>query len=118
MLLALYVPPLNSTFARVVVFLLELSTTTCGPFVPVPEPIPEAAVPEKAIIDEDRRKNAELIEEAFYQRKNLHPDMHDEKDKMIEVPENVDAMLLAKVLRDPEMAALITSMAKAIEKNQ
>ena len=52
---------------------------------PVPEPIPEAAVPEKAIIDEDRRKNAELIEEAFYQRKNLHPDMHDEKDKMIEV---------------------------------
>ena len=44
--------------------------------------------------------------------------MHDEKDKMIEVPENVDAMLLAKVLRDPEMAALITSMAKAIEKNQ
>lgn len=68
------------------------------------------------IIDEDRKKNAELIEEAFYQRKNLHPDMHNEKDKMIEVPENVDALLLAKVLRDPEMAALITSMAKAIEK--
>ena len=85
---------------------------------PDPEPIREAAVPEKAIIDEDRRKNAELIEEAFYQRKNLHPDMHDEKDKMIEVPENVDAMLLAKVLRDPEMAALITSMAKAIEKKK
>lgn len=30
------------------------------------------------IIDEDRRRNAELFEEAFYEKKNLDPKMHDE----------------------------------------
>ena len=30
------------------------------------------------IIDEDRRRNAELFEEAFYEKKNLDPKMRDE----------------------------------------
>ena len=28
------------------------------------------------ILDDDRRKNAELFEEAFYEKKNLDPQMH------------------------------------------
>lgn len=28
------------------------------------------------IIDDDRRKNAELFEEAFYEKKDLDPSMH------------------------------------------
>ena len=66
------------------------------------------------IIDEDRRKNAERI----YNRKNLSPDIHD-KDKLEEkkvfVPAGVDEELLMKVLGNPEMAALLTSLAKTIK---
>jgi len=29
------------------------------------------------IVDEDRKKNAELLEEAFYEKKNLNPQMHE-----------------------------------------
>ena len=50
-------------------------------------------------IDEDRRHNATLLEDSFYNRKNLNPQIHDtEKRTMMEVPEGVDAELLAKVL--------------------
>ena len=92
------------------------------------------------IIDEDRRKNAQLFEEAFYGRKNLNPQMHapdasggsgmagspgvsvvsgiSGKCSTLTVPESVDAELLAKVLSNPEMAALITSLAKAMEKKE
>lgn len=69
------------------------------------------------ILDEDRRKNAELIENAFYNKKNLNPDMHDQEEKgnTISVPEGVDAELLMKVLGNPEMAALLTSLAKTMK---
>ena len=76
------------------------------------------------IIDEDRRRNAELFEEAFYQKKDLDPKMkatgsQDERSsgkRTMEVPEGVDAELLLKVLNNPEMAALLTAMAKTVVK--
>ena len=68
------------------------------------------------IIDEDRRRNATLLEDSFYNRKNLNPQIHDtEKRTMMEVPEGVDAELLAKVLSNPEMAVLLTLLAKSMQ---
>ena len=73
------------------------------------------------IIDEDRKKNAELFEEAFYGKKNLNPQFGKSAavgaaEKMITVPEGVDAEALAKVLSNPEMIALLTSLAKTMQK--
>ena len=65
------------------------------------------------ILDEDRRKNAELMENAFYNKENLNPQMkaQDEGNSTITVP----AELLMKVLGNPEMAALLTSLAKTMK---
>ena len=70
------------------------------------------------ILDEDRRKNAELMERAFYNKENLNPQMHEkEEDKStVSVPEGVDAELLMKVLENPEMAKLLASLAKTISR--
>ena len=69
------------------------------------------------IIDDDRRKNAELFEEAFYEKKDLDPSMHAHAaGKTVEFPTDVDAELLAKVLSNPEMAALLSTLAKSLEK--
>lgn len=69
------------------------------------------------IIDEDRRKNAEMMENAFYNKENLNPKMKEDKgdSRKIEVPDGVDAELLMKVLVNPEMAALLTSLAKTMK---
>ena len=69
------------------------------------------------ILDEDRRKNAELMENAFYNEENLNPQMkeQDEGSSTITVPDGVDAELLMKVLGNPEMAALLTSLAKTMK---
>ena len=69
------------------------------------------------ILDEDRRKNAELIESAFYNKENLSPNMHGQepKSKTVSVPDGVDTELLMKVLENPEMAALLTSLAKTMK---
>ena len=68
------------------------------------------------IIDEDRRRNAELFEEAFYEKKNLDPKMRDETaTQTVDVPNDVDAELLAKVLVNPEMKALVASLEKAMK---
>lgn len=67
------------------------------------------------IIDEDRKKNAERFEEAFYGKKNLNPQMtEDPREKIIAVPEGVDSELLTKVLNNPEMAALLSALAKSM----
>ena len=67
------------------------------------------------IIDEDRKKNAELFEDAFYGKKNLNPQMiEDPREKIIAVPEGVDSELLTKVLNNPEMAALLSALAKSM----
>ena len=68
------------------------------------------------IIDEERRRNAELFEEAFYEKKNLDPKMHDETtSQTVDVPDDVDAELLAKVLANPEMKATLASLVKAMK---
>ena len=69
------------------------------------------------ILDEDRRKNAELMENAFYNKENLNPQMkeQDEGSSTIIVPNGVDAELLMKVLGNPEMAVLLTSLAKTMK---
>lgn len=70
------------------------------------------------ILDDDRRKNAELFEEAFYEKKDLNPQMHsDSQSNTITVPEGVAAEMLAKVLSNPEMTALLTSLAKTMKVN-
>ena len=69
------------------------------------------------IIDDDRRKNAELFEEAFYEKKDLDPSMRAHAaGKTVELPTDVDAELLAKVLSNPEMAALLSTLVKSLEK--
>ena len=74
------------------------------------------------ILDEDRKKNAQLMENAFYNKENLNPDIHgasgtqnNNNNNMISVPEGVDADMLMKVLENPEMAALLTSLAKSMK---
>ena len=68
------------------------------------------------ILDEDRRKTATLFEDAFYQDKNLNPQMSDSGEgKMVTVPEGVDPELLSKVLGNPEMQALLLSLAKSMQ---
>ena len=68
------------------------------------------------ILDEDRKRNAELFEEAFYGKKNLNPQMIDAgSEKMITVPDGVDVETLMKVLGNPEMVALLSSLAKTIQ---
>lgn len=70
------------------------------------------------ILDDDRRKNAELFEEAFYEKKDLNPQMHsDSQSNTMTVPEGVAAEMLAKVLSNPEMTALLTSLAKTMKVN-
>lgn len=76
------------------------------------------------ILDEDRKKNAQLMENDFYNKENLNPDIHgasgtqnNNNNNMISVPEGVDADMLMKVLGNPEMAALLTSLAKSMNLN-
>ena len=68
------------------------------------------------IIDDDRKRNAQLFEEAFYAKKNLNPVVNEEgAERQINVPEGVDPQLLAKALMNPEMQALLASFAKKME---
>ena len=67
------------------------------------------------IIDEDRKKNAQLFEEAFYGKKDLDPQLHaQEEEWKVAVPEGIDPDVLAKVLANPETAALLASLAKTM----
>ena len=58
-----------------------------------------------------------MMEKAFYNKENLNPQMkgYEESSNTIAVPERVDAELLMKVLGNPEMAALLTSLAKTMK---
>ena len=67
------------------------------------------------ILYDDRRKNAELFEEAFYEKKNLDPQMHVQQENNNTVTDEVDPELLAKVLANPEMRALLNSLAKTMK---
>ena len=58
-----------------------------------------------------------LMENAFYNKENLNPQMknQDKGGSTITVPDGVDAELLMKVLGNPEMAVLLTSLAKTMK---
>ena len=57
------------------------------------------------------------FEDAFYNKKNLDPQIHEASAaNTVQVPEGVDAELLSKVLSNPEMAALLSSLAKSMQK--
>lgn len=59
------------------------------------------------ILDDDRRKNAELFEEAFYEKKNLDPQMRvQQENNNAPVADEVDPELLAKVLANPGDAGI------------
>ena len=62
-----------------------------------------------------RRKNAELFEEAFYEKKNLDPQMHVQQEHNNTVADKVDPELLVKVLANLEMRALPNSLAKTMK---
>ena len=57
------------------------------------------------------------MENAFYNKENLNPEMRGqvESNNTIAVPEGVDAELLMKILTNPEMAALLISLAKSMK---
>lgn len=59
------------------------------------------------ILDDDRRQNAQLFEEAFYSGKGPQPQEP--------APDAADATLLMKLLQNPEMAALIKTLAKTLQ---
>lgn len=67
--------------------------------------------------DEDRRKNAEVFEDVFYTKKNLDSQIikSDSEKKVLTIPDGVDAELLAKILANPELAALLISLAKTMK---
>ena len=57
------------------------------------------------------------MENAFYNKENLNPDIQEKKgeENKIIISEGVDPELLMKVLGNPEMAALLTPLAKTIK---
>ena len=68
------------------------------------------------ILDDDRKNNAELFERAFYSGKGVESveAPAEPEDKGPAAPAGVDPELLAKILSNPEMAALLTSLAKSL----
>ena len=57
-----------------------------------------------------------FISEAFYEKKNLDPQMHvQQENNNAPVADEVDPELLAKVLANPEMRALLNSLAKTMK---
>ena len=68
------------------------------------------------ILDDDRRKNAELFEKAFYKNHNLAPQIHETaSENLLHVPEGIDKELLSQVLSSPELSALLMALAKTIK---
>ena len=68
------------------------------------------------ILDDDRRKNAELFEKTFYEQKETNPDIHkNQPGNAPQLPEGVDADTLKQILANPEMAALLVSRAEKLK---
>lgn len=68
------------------------------------------------ILDDDRKNNAALFEKAFYSGKGADSiELPAETGSEAKAaPSGVDPDLLAKILSNPEMAALLTSLAKSL----
>ncbi len=61
------------------------------------------------ILDDDRKNNAQLFQEAFYDRKRPS-----EAQTTVSVPEGVSPELLSKMLANPEIVSLLEVLAKNI----
>lgn len=59
------------------------------------------------ILDDDRRQNAQLFENAFYSGK--------EQETAEPAPDAADAAMLLKLLQNPEMAVQIKTLAKTLQ---
>ena len=58
----------------------------------------------------------ELLKKAFNEKKNLNPQMHvQQENNNATVADEADPELLAKVLANPEMRALLNSLAKTMK---
>ena len=69
------------------------------------------------ILDDDRRNNARLFEEAFYSGAGKDPTKQEpEPQPEPEAPEGAaaDTATLLKLLQNPEMAALLKTLAKSL----
>lgn len=69
------------------------------------------------IIDEDRKKNAAIMEETFYKKKDANPDMDRQSESnkgknVIEIPDGIDTDMIKIVLENPEMMVLLSALAK------
>jgi integrase len=64
------------------------------------------------IIDDDRRLNAQRFEEVFYQSKEVAPAVEEVQEKDTQEESQLDQETLLKLLSNPEMAALLKSLAK------
>ena len=69
------------------------------------------------IIDEDRKKNVEIMEETFYKNRDVNPKMDQQagskKGKnVIDIPDGIDTDMIKKVLENPEMMVLLSALAK------
>ena len=65
------------------------------------------------ILDDDRRQNAQLFEQAFYSGKGALPPGQTSESTSVTVTD--DAALLMRLLQNPEMASLIKTLAKSLE---
>ena len=68
------------------------------------------------ILDEDRRSNAELFEQAFYSGHGAEgvPQEEVKKEEPAAAPTGIDPVTLAKILANPEMANLLKALANSI----
>lgn len=68
------------------------------------------------ILDDDRRHNAELFEEAFYSGKGAEPDAMTPKAREEEMQNSSDMNALMRLLGNPETAGLLKQLVKAMDK--
>ena len=69
------------------------------------------------ILDDDRRNNAMLFEDAFYSDAGKDPTKQEPEPQAEATPAadvSADTATLLKLLQDPEMAALLKTMAKSL----
>lgn len=69
------------------------------------------------ILDDDRRNNAKLFEEAFYSGAGKDPTKQEPEPQLEAAPAadvSADTATLLKLIQNPEMAALLKTLAKSL----
>ena len=67
------------------------------------------------ILDDDRRHNAELFEEAFYSGNGVDPGAMNAKNRETEIKKASDVDTLMRLLGNPETAGLLKQLVKAMD---